>query len=150
MAERFLTRLELYARAGGRERVQRFAPTKAGGVDETAIDAAITAAEEEAASYLSARYPTQLPATAATTPEALKIQIAQASLYHLARAGRDQVSEEIRRGYEDAVSWYRSVVAGRANLTLDATPSVDQSAPQILASKTAGDLVFGAGGLDDW
>ncbi len=148
--DRFLTLAELYARSGGATRVQQLAPPESGGSSAAAIAAAITSAEEEAASYLSTRYPTQLPATAAATPEVLKLHVAAAALYHLARAAHDVVSAEIRAGYDDALSWYRSVAGGRANLSLATAPAVDRSAPQILASRTTSDMVFANGGLDEW
>jgi phage gp36-like protein len=150
MADRFLTLTEFYARAGGTERVQRLAPQSEGGVDVAAVTAAKERGEVEAFSRLSARYPTQLPTTPATTPDVLKDVVARAALYHLAAASRDLVAEELRRGYDDALSWYRDVVAGRANLDLAPAAAIDRSAPQILASKAAADFVFAGGALDDW
>ena len=73
----FLTLDELYARAGGKARVQRLAPQAAGGVDEAAITTAITTAEQEAASYLTTRYPTQLPTAPGGAPDVLKSAVAQ-------------------------------------------------------------------------
>lgn len=142
MTGRFLTLDELRARKGA-DRVDRLS------ADPAEQDSAITRAEEEAASYLSVRYPDTLPTTATQTPEVIKATVADAALYHLAIDNRDQVAEELRLAYEAALRFWRDVTRHSANLNLATRPPADLP-PEVVGTRTVADLVFGNGGLDPW
>lgn len=150
MSDRFLTLAELYDREGGKDRVLRYAGTGSPTEKVGRVTRAREAAESEAVSYLGARYGSVLPSTPATTPEALKSRVATGTLYHLAATNHDVVADDLRRRYEDVVSWYRAIVRGAADLGLSTSPAVDSTEAQVLMAKSVDDQVFGNGGLDDW
>ncbi len=140
---RFLTLAEFLARKG-EERVARLSDS------QEEQEAAIARAEEEAASYLATRYPTQLPTAPAATPETLKASVADAAFYYLATDNKDQISEKDADGYKRSVAYWKDVARGAAILNLPSRPAVDVSAPEVHATRGVRDLVFGHGGLDEW
>ena len=148
MADRFLTLDELFTIAG-QDRVFRLAPNDAK-LRKRAIEAAKSQAENEAVSWLLDRYGEDLPTTPALTPQVLKEKLTDAALYKLAAARQDVVPTELKDRYDAVVSWLRAVSNGRASLGLQTRPAVDVGTPALLANKSAGDMVFGNGGLDDW
>ncbi len=147
MADRYLTYAELLDILG-KDRLERLAPAKPGA--RPAIMRAKSQAEGLATSWLNGRYGDQLPTTPTETPQVLKEQIAEVTIYKLASATGDVVAPELKERFDAAVAWLRSVGSGSADLGLESRPAVDQSTPQILANKSRRDLVFGNGGLEDW
>lgn len=107
-------------------------------VSDTAIDAALTSAWEEAEGYLrTAEYGLPLPAESVTTTLKRKAcALAEWELF--GRGGLDPTSganELLRLRYEDAVSWWEKVAAGKVQpiprtaegLSNDATPTVEET-----------------------
>jgi phage gp36-like protein len=146
---RFTTRAALDARFGA-DRLLEMVRQPDGTFDEARIDLAIADAEAEVLSYLSGRYPTELPTTPATSPAVIKMAVGEVFLYRLRRATARAASDQEIAAYDATVRWLRDVQAGRANLDLAGAPATDVSRPDILMARGAADQVFGAGGLDDW
>jgi phage gp36-like protein len=146
---RFLTRTELDERWGA-PRLLDLVRVGDGGHDEARIDQALTDAEAEAVSYLSGRYPDQLPTTPDATPPVLKARVADLALHQLRRLTGHRASDQELDAYLGAVRWLRDVQAGRANLDLPGAPAADRTRGDVLLAKLPGDAVFAEGGLDDW
>ena len=137
----------------GKEEVDRLADSAAGpGGDAAAvITQAIADAEAEALSYLLSRYDdSELPDAVGSTPAVLTNKVADLAIYELAKHQTGHVSERYVTARTDAVSWLGRVQRGQVDLGLASAPSVDSSQPQILATKTKDDMVFGNEGLDGW
>jgi phage gp36-like protein len=129
---RFLDIGELYVRRGQAE-ILRLAGVVDGEPNLPRIHAAIEAAEAEAQSYLSTRYPT-LPAAPADTPPVLKNKVAALAHRHL--AGSSQVSQALQDDAAEARSWLSRVARGIANLGLEGAPQVDRGTAQVLVTQS--------------
>lgn len=94
---------------GEAELVQLTDREAAGDYDAVVINRALADADELINSYLIERYTLPLPATP-------QVVIARACDIARFRLYKDAPSEEVRKRYEEAVTWLRDVVAGKAGL----------------------------------
>jgi phage gp36-like protein len=146
----FLLLEELYVRRGQAECL-RLAGSIAGAGEPNLprIAAAIAAAEAEAVSYLTARYPAeQLPATPEACPGVLKDKVAVLAHRHL--AGAVQVAPALEAEAAEARTWLRAVARGTANLGLQGQPQVDRGTARVLLAQTNPGTALTFGTLEDW
>lgn len=146
MAARLVTTADLIARwseARLREIAQMAASPAS--TPEAVVTACIEIGEAEAFSYLADRYADSvLPAVPGEAPMLLKTRTAELVMYAIAsRAYSGGVlGTEFQLPYENAIRWFRDVRANRASLQLASSPSIDNTRPEILMSKTVDDLVM--------
>lgn len=95
-----------------------------GVADADAVTRALNAASDEIDSYLAVRY--RLPLD--TTPGILRQYAVDIALYRLA-LGREVLSEEHRRRYEDALGALKRLAEGKAALILPQDPDADPDSP---------------------
>ena len=113
----FLTLDELYNRKGGQDAVELLG----GGPDS--VERGLEDAESEARSYLAPALGPRLPTTTATTPAVLKRHVTSAAIYHARSTKVAAISDDVQLAYDAAVSWYRAVAAGKADLPFDDPPA---------------------------
>ena len=107
---------------------------------------AVSDAVEEADSYIGVRY--KLPI--AETPDALKRAVCDIARYRLYK---DKPTEEVRKRYEDAVSWLKRVADGKVVLKLPVddtglSPDADQSGSRVAVGVSHYGGVFGKATTD--
>ena len=113
-----------------------------------ALGEAIGDAEDEALSYVMARFPGSVALTPATAGPILVRRVAEMARFFLRKR---RPTEEIRTVYEDARKWLELVAVGRASIGL--TPGKDEgekpiSGVAVSAPDEAISRVFGDGEQD--
>jgi phage gp36-like protein len=98
-----------------------------GEADEAAVTAALTKASSLADSYIVRWLPLKVEA-----PEALVDAVIRIAHYQLTG---ETGNEEVRKRYEDAVSWLRDVAAGKASLGIPPEKEAWSGTPQIDAPR---------------
>lgn len=144
----------LVKRSWGPDRVAGWAATRARALaldsGETALDEAIAAAESRAVGILTVRYAdADLPSDFEGTPPGLRAAVVDLVIDELTKTF-DQRAQNIDRAAEKAERWLRDTVRGSQNLALAGQPTVDQTAPTILSSKSSDDLQMSPCKLRDW
>jgi len=97
-----------------------------GAPDADVVTQAIASADAVIDSYLGTRF--DVPVSPA--PEVLKTRAVSLAVYFL-RLGRDSVTEDARRQYEDDVAWLREVVQGTVTLGIEPEPDESSAAPSV-------------------
>jgi phage gp36-like protein len=97
------------------------------GAENSAVDAALSAAASEIDAYLSVRYVT--PVVVVPAPEMVKIANIEIAVYRLANRG-STVTEDIRKRYEDMIALLKLIAAGKANIGV---PAIDNGAEEPVA-----------------
>jgi phage gp36-like protein len=121
-----------------------------GVLNEAEINASLSAATEEADSYLRARV--RLPLS--TIPEVLVGYVCDLARYRLADTEENR-SETIIARRTDALNWLKDVAAGRASLPATTSGSSETSSPSIkvipggekVFTQNAMDKLFGPGNI---
>lgn len=135
------------------ETVQRIAESAAGDSGDPAdsIATAIGDAESIALSILLTAFDDdELPPDVASTPGVLTNAVADVAIYELAK---HQAHSRViyKEKFDAAIAWFNRVQRGVASIGYaPIAETVDNTQPQLLASKTVDDMVFGNGGLDEW
>lgn len=146
MAARIITEADLVARWGDQTlRATAQMAAVPSSTPEAVVAACILLGEAEVFSYLADRYTDSvLPAVPGDAPMLLKTRTAEVVMFAIAaRAYSGGVlGTEFQLPYDNAIRWLRDVRANRASLQLGSAPSVDNTRPEILMSKTAADLVM--------
>lgn len=100
-----------------------------GATDPPGSGAAILAAEAEVDSYVGHRYAMPLPGIVSSTdpslntvPENVRFRCIDIAVYRLAQ-DHDQLTDERRKRYDDALAWLRMLSAGEVSLGVDAPPA---------------------------
>ncbi len=114
------------------------------GLDRAVLQRALDNATAEIDGYLGGAGYT-LPLT--STPVLLRLKCCAIARYHLDRV-RDR--EQVRLRYEDALNWFRDLVAGKVDLGLDGSGQAIADSPTDLASWYTSDRVFTMSNLRDW
>lgn len=101
-------------------------------LDEVRLGEEISFGSQLISGYLVARYPAIATLDASAQPDLIKGYATDVVRYRLrARSGdRNTVTEEVRKRYEDAVSWLKDVARGRANADLAELREQSQAASQ--------------------
>jgi phage gp36-like protein len=94
--------------------------------DSTVVDQAIASAQAVIDSYLGTKFSVPV----APVPDVLKTRAVNLAVYFL-KLGRDSVSEDVRRQYENDVTWLREVVAGAVTLGVEPTPAESSGSPSV-------------------
>ena len=97
-----------------------------GAADAAVVAAAVADAGALIDTYLGVRF--SVPVS--PVPAALKTRAVNLTVYFL-RLGRDSVTEDVRKQYEDDLAWLRDVVAGKVNLGAAEKPSDAGGAPTV-------------------
>lgn len=97
-------------------------------LDETKIEAALTFADDLVVAKLRERYKTIDTIVPDKTPDLLKGFVEDIARYRLrARSGgQNQVTEEVRRRFDDACAFLKEVQMGRASLDIKGDPRADE------------------------
>lgn len=127
---RYLSIEGLRARHGTDYLVRGITGDEVSDVDEDSASRAITDAEAEVDSYIGVRVALPIPGVVETAdpesntavPEILRKLTADIALYRMA-AQHDQLTEEKRKRYEDAVKWLERYAASKVSL------GIEQSVP---------------------
>ena len=82
-----------------------------GAIDVPTVEQALEDSSSEIDSYLAIRYPTPLPAV----PTVVRLYTVEMAVYRMANTGAGY-SEDLRKRYEDAVAFLKSIAAGKADL----------------------------------
>lgn len=127
----YATRVDLVARYGEDDVVQRESMLPAGATAQVLADA-----DAEIDSYLSGRYVVPV----SPVPPVLARLACEIARYRLLGTASD---ERARNGYTDAVNWLKGVQAGRTNLA-GATPLIG-SAPAATVELVCAERVFRRG-----
>jgi len=93
--------------------------------DADVVARAIASAGAVVDSYLAVKF--SVPVS--PVPEALRTRAVNLAVYFL-RLGRDSVTDDARRQYEDDVAWLREVVGGRVTLGVEPSPPEGAGAPR--------------------
>jgi phage gp36-like protein len=98
-------------------------------LDRPKIEAAIKFADDLVIAKLSARYKTIAAMTPDNTPDLLKGYVEDIARYRLrARSGsQNQVTEEIRKRFDDACAFLKEVQAGKSSLDIIGDPRGDEA-----------------------
>lgn len=93
-------------------------------LDLPKISEAIAFAEELLISHARARYPGILDLTPDAAPELAKGLICDVARYRLRSrsAGQGQISEEVRKRHEDALSFFKKIAMGQVELPISGLP----------------------------
>ena len=110
--------------------------------DAGVVDTALTNASAEIDTYLSNKY--QLPLV--DVPQVLIIKCVDMAIYLMAVPTPAVLTDAIKRRYEDAVSWLKSVRDGTVNLGVPAT----QTGEDLPATQTTCTPVTGCIDGGDW
>lgn len=105
-------------------------------IDATAVSLALESASSEIDSYLSMRYTTPIAAPTRMVKQVC-VDIAVYRLAYTAAA----LTEEMRKRYEDAIAWLRSVAKGEATVIGAEPPASDGSdggSAAVTGNKRAG------------
>jgi phage gp36-like protein len=97
-----------------------------GAPDSAVVTQAIASAQAIIDSYLGTKF--SVPVS--PVPEVLRMRAVSLAVYFL-KLGRDSVTDDARRQYEDDVSWLREVVAGSVSLGVDPAPAQSAQAPAV-------------------
>ena len=97
-----------------------------GVADQAVVDRAIADAGALIDSHLSVRFAVPV----SPVPDALRACAVDLAVYFL-RLGRDSVTEDVRRRYEDDLAWLRAVASGRAALGIEPPPAEGSAAPGV-------------------
>jgi phage gp36-like protein len=121
-------------------------------LDETRLVEEISFASQLISGYLGARYPAIATLDVAAQPDLIKGYAADIVRYRLrARSGdRNTVTEEVRKRYEDAVSWLKDVARGRANADLVELRDQAQASSQTGDVRSHMPAARSPGILDGW
>jgi len=97
-----------------------------GMADSEVVARAVNDADALIDSYLRVRF--DVPVSAGgEVPDVLRTRAVNLALYFL-HLGRDSVTEDVRRQYEDDVAWLREAAAGHVSLGVDPSPEESQEA----------------------
>lgn len=105
----YASKADLVARFGEQELIQLTDRANADQIDDAVVDSALADADELINSYLTQRYPLPLPSVPA-------ILVSRASDIARFRLYDEAPTPEVRKRYEEAVSWLKDVAASRAGL----------------------------------
>lgn len=105
-------------------------------LDQPKIGEAIEFAEDLLTGYARARYPIIETLTVEATPDLIKGFVSDIARYRLrSRSGsKGQVSEEVRKRHEDALSFFKGVSRGQVELPIQGQPVNGEIAGRVLAS----------------
>lgn len=107
--------------------------------DADVVAQAIADAQGEVDSYLQVKFAVPV---AAPIPAVLQMHCTGMAVYYL-QLGRDSVTENYRKAYEDAIKWLKDVVAGKASLGVEPKPAEASGAPGV--KHQVDDRLFGRG-----
>lgn len=134
----YATQQDLIDRFGEAELIQLSdrAEPPAGAIDATVVGKALADADDAINGYLAARYTVPV-APAPLILTRLACDVARYYLYE------DQVTEAVRKRYEDAVAYLKDAASGKVTLGVDALGEApaDPGGPQV----DAGDRTFSKG-----
>jgi len=132
----YATAIDMKARFKESELIQLTDFQHDGTISDSVLEAALSDAHAEVDSFIGSRYPLPL----ATIPENLTRLVCSIARYRLYK---DSAPEHVRKLYEDAVGWLKSLANGTVSLgqVVEDEPAVDNVA--VVYSRPA---VFG----DDW
>lgn len=96
---------------------------------------AIDFAEDLLLGYARARYPALERQAPEETPDLIKGFVADIARYRLRlrAGGQGQVAEDVKRRYEDALSFFKDVARGRAELPMEGQPINGEASGTVLA-----------------
>ncbi|EKE79717.1 gp436 family protein [Idiomarina xiamenensis] len=119
----------------GVDELEQLAPTADEGesLDSDKLEAALTEATAEMDTFIAVAYSLPL----ASTPAFLVTVCCDIARFRL---WDDSASDEVRKRYEDAISWLRRLAKGEVNLGLPTQEG--GSRPQVAVKRTAADRVF--------
>lgn len=140
-----LTRDELY-QLRGEDEILRLARGEV-----AIVEARLLAAEQEALSYLSPRYGSQLPSSPEGTPAVVKEKVA--ALAHRKLAAGAQVAPALLAEEQQALSWLARAARGLVDIGLPSRPAVDRTdGVPLVAQPRRGPSTPGLtlGNLEDW
>src|SRR5690606_4701706 len=105
-------------------------------LDLPKIAEAIAFAEELLVSHARARYPAILDLTPAAAPDLAKGLICDVARYRLRSrsAGQGQISEEVRKRYEDALAFFKKIALGQVELPIAGQPIDGEIAAGVKAA----------------
>ncbi len=105
-------------------------------LNQPMIEEAIKFAEDLLTGYARSRYPVIETMTAEATPDLLKGFVSDIARYRLRSrsGGQSQISEEVRKRYEDALSFFKGVSRGQAELPIAGQPINGEMAGRVLAA----------------
>lgn len=141
MMTRFLTIDEFTARIGLEEVSQiagvgSFNDPAGRTLDTAKIEEAIAFAGDLLVAHARARYRVIETLAVADTPDLVKGLVADIARYRLRSrsGGQGQVSEEVRKRYEDAVAFFNRVARGQAELPIGGEPVNGEIAASVQAA----------------
>ena len=97
-----------------------------GNPDTDVVEAAIADACALIDSYLSVRFTVPV----SPVPSVLRARAVNLAVYFL-RLGRDSATEDVRRQYEDDVTWLREVVSGAVSLGIEPSAAEGDRSPGV-------------------
>ena len=106
--------------------------------DAAVVTQAIEDAQSDIDSYLQVRY--QVPVS--PVPTVLRKRTVTLAIYYL-MLGRDSVTEDWKRAYDDVIAWLKDVAAGNAELGIEPKPTEGGSAGGVRYGGQ--DRIFGRG-----
>ncbi len=107
-----------------------------GDADAAVVAQAISHAQGDIDSYLAVKF--SVPVS--PVPAVLQKHCTTMAIYYL-QLGRDSVTENYRKAYDDIVKWLKDVVAGKASLGVEPAPAESSGAPNV--RYTGQDRIFG-------
>ena len=126
---KFLTVDEMVTRVGMREMLQiagigRERSEDGRTLDTDKVEAALSFTDDLVIAKLRERYATIINMTPEAAPDLLKGYVADIARYRLrARSGdQNQVTEESRKRYEDAISFLKEIQSGKSSLDIAGDP----------------------------
>jgi phage gp36-like protein len=120
----YCTQDDIESRLGGEDLKALADHNGDGAPDAHVVAQAVASAGAMIDSYLGTKFGVPV----SPVPEVLKTRAVNLAVYFL-RLGRDSVTEDARRQYEDDVAWLREVVQGMVTLGIDPAPDESAAAP---------------------